>query len=119
MSNIKQVEYVDEIEDVFAQTKFVICRSGASTVAELQTYAMPAIFIPILNSIDDHQTVNAQNTCKNGGGIYLSEKSFSEDLFLKEITSFYNSDLNKRSKNMFNDIHKDAASRIANEIKQN
>ena len=27
-----------------------------------------------------------------------SEKSFSEDLFLKEITSFYNSDLNKRSK---------------------
>ena len=46
-------------------------------------------------------------------------KSFSEDLFLKEITSFYNSDLNKRSKNMFNDIHKDAASRIANEIKQN
>ena len=80
---------------------------------------MPAIFIPILNSIDDHQTVNAQNACKNGGGIYLSEKSFSEDLFLKEITSFYNSDLNKRSKNMFNDIHKDAASRIANEIKQN
>ena len=48
LSNIKQVEYIDEIEDVFAQTKFVICRSGASTVAELQTYAMPAIFIPIL-----------------------------------------------------------------------
>ena len=119
LSNIKQVEYIDEIEDVFAQTKFVICRSGASTVAELQTYAMPAIFIPIHNSIDDHQTVNAKNACKNGGGIYLSEKSFSEDLFLKEITSFYNSDLNKRSKNMFNDIHKDAASRIANEIKQN
>ena len=119
LSNIKQVEYIDEIEDVFAQTKFVICRSGASTVAELQTYAMPAIFIPILNSIDDHQTVNAKNACKNGGGIYLSEKSFSEDLFLKEITSFYNLDLNKRSKNMFNDIHKDAASRIANEIKQN
>ena len=73
---------------------------NASNVAELQTYAMPAIFIPILNSIDDHQTVNAKNACKNGGGIYLSEKSFSEDLFLKEITSFYNSDLNKRSKNM-------------------
>ena len=80
---------------------------------------MPAIFIPILNSIDDHQTFNAKNACKNGGGIYLSEKNFSEDLFLKKITSFYNSDLNKRSKNMYNDIHIDAASRIADEIKQN
>jgi UDP-N-acetylglucosamine--N-acetylmuramyl-(pentapeptide) pyrophosphoryl-undecaprenol N-acetylglucosamine transferase len=117
--NIKQVEYIDKIEEVFAQTKFVICRSGASTVAELQTYAMPAIFIPIPNSIDDHQTINAKNACKNGGGIYLSENSFSEDSFLKEITSFYNSDLKKRSKSMFNDIHKDAALRIADEIKQN
>ena len=117
--NIKQVEYIDKIEEVFAQTKFVICRSGASTVAELQTYAMPAIFIPIPNSIDDHQTINAKNACKNGGGIYLSENSFSEDSFLKEITSFHNSDLKKRSKSMFNDIHKDAALRIADEIKQN
>ena len=119
VKNIKQVEYIDEIEEVFAQTKFVICRSGASTVAELQTYAMPAIFIPILNSIDDHQSVNAKHACRNGGGICLNEKSFSEDLFLKEITSFYNSDLNKRSEKMFNDIHKQAASRIADEIKQN
>ena len=119
VKNIKQIEYINEIEEVFLKTKFIICRSGASTVAELQTYAMPAIFIPILNSIDDHQTFNAKNACKNGGGIYLSEKNFSEDLFLKKITSFYNSDLNKRSKNMYNDIHKDAASRIADEIKQN
>ena len=119
VKNIKQIEYINEIEEVFLKTKFIICRSGASTVAELQTYAMPAIFIPILNSIDDHQTINAKNACKNGGGICLSEKNFSEDLFLKKITSFYNSDLNKRSKSMYNDIHKDAASRIADEIKQN
>ena len=38
----------------------VICRSGASTVAEQIAYGVPALFIPFPQAADDHQTHNAK-----------------------------------------------------------
>ena len=66
-SNIEFIDFIDDISKIFAKTKFVICRSGASTVAELQSYGMPALFFPLPNSIDNHQKYNATFAAKDGG----------------------------------------------------
>jgi UDP-N-acetylglucosamine--N-acetylmuramyl-(pentapeptide) pyrophosphoryl-undecaprenol N-acetylglucosamine transferase len=46
----------------------VICRSGASTVAELAVAGRPAIMVPYPHATDDHQTANAKALAAHGGG---------------------------------------------------
>ena len=101
-----------------AKAKFIICRAGASTVAEVQSLGLPAIFIPLPNSIDNHQLKNAEIACQDGGGIILNEKEFHEDTFLKIIRDFDSLNHQDLSKKMMKSIHLESARKIANEIKQ-
>jgi len=118
-SKIEFVDFIDNISEVFAKTKFVICRSGASTVAELQSYGMPALFFPLPDSIDDHQKHNAAFAAKDGGAIVFNERKFNKEEFLAELNRFNASDLRELSKKIKKGIHSDAAKKIADEIKQN
>lgn len=117
--NIVYKEFIDDLPSLFDEVKFVICRSGATTVAEIQSYGMPAIFIPLQNSIDNHQLLNAKAACSEGGGIVVEEgESAAEDL-INAIAQIQSIDLIQMSKKMKKDIHFEAAKTIANEIKQN
>ena len=117
--NIVYKEFIDDLPSLFDEVKFVICRSGATTVAEIQSYGMPAIFIPLKNSIDNHQLLNAKAACLEGGGMVVEEgESTTEDL-IAAINELQSSDLSQMSKKMKKDIHFEAAEIIANEIKQN
>ena len=115
---IKYLEFIDDIKGIFEETKFIVCRSGASTVAEVQSYGMPAIFIPLKNSIDDHQNHNAINACADGGGIIIQEGETTLEL-IKIIKDFASKDFEQLSKKMKKDIHFQSATKIHNEIKQN
>ena len=86
--NIEYVEFIKNMSEVMSKAKFIVCRAGASTVAEVQSLGLPAIFIPLPNSIDNHQLKNAEIACLEGGGIILNEKEFREENFLKIIKEF-------------------------------
>jgi UDP-N-acetylglucosamine--N-acetylmuramyl-(pentapeptide) pyrophosphoryl-undecaprenol N-acetylglucosamine transferase len=51
-----------------ASSHLVICRSGASTVAELGVIGRPAIMVPLPHSIDNDQLRNAESFAKAGAG---------------------------------------------------
>lgn len=56
-----QVEaFIDDMAQAYAWADLVIARAGASTVSELAALGIPAVFVPLPNAIDDHQTANAQ-----------------------------------------------------------
>jgi UDP-N-acetylglucosamine--N-acetylmuramyl-(pentapeptide) pyrophosphoryl-undecaprenol N-acetylglucosamine transferase len=57
----------------------VLCRSGASSVAELMAAGRPALMIPLPNSIDDHQMANADSLASKGGGWVMSESAFTPE----------------------------------------
>ena len=57
-----------DIPTRLARAHLVICRSGASTVAELSATGRPAIMIPYPHAIDNHQRENAARLCDAGGG---------------------------------------------------
>jgi len=61
------------IPERLARAHLVICRSGASTVAELAASGRPAIMIPYPHAIDDHQRENAARLCDAGGGWLLPQ----------------------------------------------
>jgi UDP-N-acetylglucosamine--N-acetylmuramyl-(pentapeptide) pyrophosphoryl-undecaprenol N-acetylglucosamine transferase len=65
--------FITDIPERLARAHLVICRSGASTVAELAAAGRPAIMIPYPHAIDDHQRENAARLCDAGGGWQLPQ----------------------------------------------
>ena len=51
-----------------AQSHLVICRSGASTIAELGVIGRPAVMVPLPHAIDNDQLRNAESFAKAGAG---------------------------------------------------
>src|SRR5262249_34186609 len=51
-----------------ARAQLLICRAGASTVAELAAAGRPAILVPYPHAADDHQTANAAAFAGAGAG---------------------------------------------------
>ena len=52
--------FVQHIEEIYSKIDFAICRAGAATCAELSSFALPALLIPLPTAIRDHQTGNAR-----------------------------------------------------------
>ena len=112
-------KFIKDIPKIFKDTKFVICRSGAGTIAELQAYGMPAILFPLPNSIDDHQKNNALIYAEGRNDFIFDEHDFDPEYFLHKLNEFNAQDHKELSKKVKKDLHCEAALNIANEIKQN
>lgn len=54
-------EFFTDMGSIYRQATLAICRSGATTLAELALSGVPSIFIPYPNAKDDHQTLNARH----------------------------------------------------------
>ena len=57
-----------DMPKLLVASQLVICRSGATTVAELGVIGRPAVFVPLPHAIDNDQLRNAQNFAGAGGG---------------------------------------------------
>jgi len=66
-------EFSHEMNLCYASADVVICRSGATTLAELIQTQIPAILVPYPYATNDHQRKNAQLLQEKGCGIMLSE----------------------------------------------
>jgi UDP-N-acetylglucosamine--N-acetylmuramyl-(pentapeptide) pyrophosphoryl-undecaprenol N-acetylglucosamine transferase len=60
--------FFEDMPELIARSHLVICRSGASSVAELGVIGRPAIYVPLPHSLDNDQLRNAQSMEKAGGG---------------------------------------------------
>lgn len=54
------VPFIDDMASAYADAELVICRAGATTIAELTVCGKPAILIPYPYAAGDHQTANAR-----------------------------------------------------------
>lgn len=52
--------FIDDMAQALQQAHLVLCRSGASTLAELTVCGRPSILVPYPSAADDHQTANAR-----------------------------------------------------------
>jgi UDP-N-acetylglucosamine--N-acetylmuramyl-(pentapeptide) pyrophosphoryl-undecaprenol N-acetylglucosamine transferase len=68
-----------------AQSHLVVCRSGASTVAELAAIGRPAILVPLPHALDQDQLANARVLEKAGGAIRIDQQAFTPDKLASEI----------------------------------
>jgi UDP-N-acetylglucosamine--N-acetylmuramyl-(pentapeptide) pyrophosphoryl-undecaprenol N-acetylglucosamine transferase len=77
--------FINDIVAVYQWADILICRAGAMTVSEVAAVGIPAIFIPLPNAIDDHQTANAKYLTDANAGILLMQKDLNAENLAKQI----------------------------------
>ncbi len=76
-------KFIEDMPGAFARADLVVCRSGASTVAEIAAAGKPAIFVPFPRAADDHQRVNAEALARSGAAVVVEESKL-EGVWLAE-----------------------------------
>jgi UDP-N-acetylglucosamine--N-acetylmuramyl-(pentapeptide) pyrophosphoryl-undecaprenol N-acetylglucosamine transferase len=71
-------KFIDDMPGFFARADLVLCRSGASTVAEIAAAGKPAVFVPFPLAADDHQRRNAEAMERAGAAVVLEETKLDE-----------------------------------------
>ncbi|MGA8309368.1 MAG: UDP-N-acetylglucosamine--N-acetylmuramyl-(pentapeptide) pyrophosphoryl-undecaprenol N-acetylglucosamine transferase, partial [Terriglobales bacterium] len=72
-SSAEVYPFITDMPAFFARADLVLCRSGASTVAEITAAGKPAVFVPFPRAADDHQRVNAQALERAGAAVVVEE----------------------------------------------
>lgn len=70
----KVLPYLEEMELAYAAAELVVCRAGASTLAELCAQRKPAVLIPYPSATAGHQEANARLLEDAGAAILLREE---------------------------------------------
>ena len=80
--------YLDDMPAEFAAADLILCRSGASTVAELGAAGKASLLVPFALAADDHQRKNAEVFRDAGAARMLIETEFANpDAVLGELVS--------------------------------
>ncbi|GFH62483.1 MAG: UDP-diphospho-muramoylpentapeptide beta-N-acetylglucosaminyltransferase [Candidatus Desulfovibrio kirbyi] len=72
------VPFIEDMGEAYAWADLALCRSGASTVAELCVVALPSVLVPFPQAIHDHQTKNARLLESAGAAVFLPERELRE-----------------------------------------
>ena len=113
-------KFEKNILKLISSSNLVITRCGASTTAELTHTITPFIAVPLENSIDNHQYLNAKYYENNGCCWLLEQNNFNtENLFSLIIATIKNKNkLENIRKNMKKNYNKNVYADIENEIKE-
>ena len=71
--------FFSDMDKRLERAHLVICRAGASTLAELCTAGRPALIVPILRSPDSHQLHNAEFLAENNAAFLKEEPEFTPE----------------------------------------
>lgn len=88
---LRITEYINDMDVCLAAADLVICRSGASTLAELEAAGKASILIPSPIVAGNHQYHNAMVLGKAGAAVVIEQKEASSERIISEIERLYDS----------------------------
>lgn len=90
-SNVKCLEFLYDMPERYAWADLVICRAGASTLAELAACRKAAVLVPFPFAADNHQQKNAEALVAKQAALMVVQKDFTPER-LEEIVNQFISD---------------------------
>ena len=73
------VPFIEDMARRYAEADLLICRAGASTIAELSAAGVPAVLVPFPYAVDDHQTHNARFLSERGGAVLIPQSELTPE----------------------------------------
>ena len=77
--NADVLPFIEDMATAYARAHLVVCRAGATTLAELTACGRPAILIPYPHAAADHQTANARALARKGAALLLAQPELTGD----------------------------------------
>ncbi|MEY3266194.1 MAG: UDP-N-acetylglucosamine--N-acetylmuramyl-(pentapeptide) pyrophosphoryl-undecaprenol [Actinomycetota bacterium] len=73
-----RVGYESNMKDLYASLDVLVCRAGASTVAEIATVGIAAVVVPWPGAADNHQELNARWLTDNDAAILADDAACAD-----------------------------------------
>jgi len=71
------VEFIEDMSAAYARASLVVCRAGATTVAELAVCKKASVLVPFPLATDDHQAANARALVDAGAAVMFRESELT------------------------------------------
>jgi UDP-N-acetylglucosamine--N-acetylmuramyl-(pentapeptide) pyrophosphoryl-undecaprenol N-acetylglucosamine transferase len=72
--------FITDMAAAYAWADLVVCRAGASTLAELCAVGVGSVLVPFPQAVDDHQTRNAEYLVERGAALLLKQDDALADV---------------------------------------
>lgn len=73
------VPFIEDMASAYAEADLVVCRAGATTIAELAAAGAASLLVPFPFAVDDHQTSNARYLADRGAAILVQQRDLSPE----------------------------------------
>jgi len=80
--------FFNDMPSKYKAAELMICRAGATTVAEITAMGKSAIFIPYPYAADNHQAINAKYLANAGAAEMILEKDLDVKLLARRIEHY-------------------------------
>jgi UDP-N-acetylglucosamine--N-acetylmuramyl-(pentapeptide) pyrophosphoryl-undecaprenol N-acetylglucosamine transferase len=87
--NAEVVEFIDDMSGAYARADLVVCRAGATTLAELTVCKKASLLIPFPHAADNHQAVNAQAMVQSGAALMFTEAELTGPILAAQIRALH------------------------------
>lgn len=107
--------YFPDMARYFGRADLVVCRAGATTLAELIAARKAAILVPFAGASEDHQTGNARELEAIGGAVVVLEAEATAEVLAARILRYldHSEELSVMERNVGRLQAEDPAGRIA------
>jgi UDP-N-acetylglucosamine--N-acetylmuramyl-(pentapeptide) pyrophosphoryl-undecaprenol N-acetylglucosamine transferase len=80
--------FIEDMAAAYADADLVVCRAGATTVAEIAAAGVASIFVPYPHAVDDHQTANARFLADAGAAVLLPQSELGAERLAELLAGF-------------------------------
>jgi UDP-N-acetylglucosamine--N-acetylmuramyl-(pentapeptide) pyrophosphoryl-undecaprenol N-acetylglucosamine transferase len=80
--------FIENMADAYAGADLIVCRAGATTVAEIAAAGVASILVPYPYAVDDHQTTNARLLADAGAAVLVSQRELTAERMAELIRGF-------------------------------
>lgn len=77
--------FIEDMSDAYRRADLVVCRAGATTIAELLVSKKPAILVPYPFATDNHQELNARSVVRAGAAVMMVERQLDGVMLAEKI----------------------------------
>jgi UDP-N-acetylglucosamine--N-acetylmuramyl-(pentapeptide) pyrophosphoryl-undecaprenol N-acetylglucosamine transferase len=82
------VAFIDDMAGRYAETDLIVCRAGATTVAEIAAAGIASVLVPYPHSVDDHQTLNARFLADRGAALLIPQGELTATRLTEVLAGF-------------------------------
>jgi UDP-N-acetylglucosamine--N-acetylmuramyl-(pentapeptide) pyrophosphoryl-undecaprenol N-acetylglucosamine transferase len=84
----KVIPFIEDMAASYATADLMICRAGASTIAELAAAGVAAVLVPFPAAVDDHQTQNARFLSERGAALLIPQNELTPERLARLLAEF-------------------------------